>query len=113
MVGLENGVEVPRVRIPKILLGWHHVGRRTGAIILSKLQIKTGGATGPEELKKVLATIPEVRRAAWITGNYDFTLEVAFRDQDDLVRVIELLRNKCGIQESYTRLICRELFAAP
>lgn len=87
--------------------------RALGFGFFAYVDIKTGGATGPEELKKVLATIPEVRRAVWTTGNYDFTLEVAFRDQDDLVRVIELLRKKCGIQESYTRLICRELFATP
>lgn len=87
--------------------------RAFGFGFFAYVDIKTGGATGPEELQKVLVKIPEVRRAVWTTGNYDFTLEVAFRDQDDLVRVIELLRDKCSIRESYTRLICRELFTAP
>jgi Lrp/AsnC family leucine-responsive transcriptional regulator len=73
------------------------------------VDIKTGADSGPEELRKLLAKIPEVRRAVWTTGQFDFTLEITCRDQADLVRIIEFLRTNAGLRETYTRLICMEL----
>ncbi|HVA54377.1 MAG TPA: Lrp/AsnC family transcriptional regulator [Gammaproteobacteria bacterium] len=80
-----------------------------GASLFAYVDIKTGANTGPDQLGKLLAEISEVRRAVWTTGNFDFTLEVACKDQDNLVRLIEELRKHASIQETYTRLICREL----
>jgi len=80
-----------------------------GTNLFAYVDIKTGANTGPDQLGKLLAEIPEVRRAVWTTGNFDFTLEVACKDQDGLVHLIEELRKRAGIQETYTRLICREL----
>jgi Lrp/AsnC family leucine-responsive transcriptional regulator len=73
------------------------------------VDIKTGADAGPEELRNLLAKIPEVRRAVWTTGQFDFTLEITCKDQADLVRIIEYLRTHAGIRETYTRLICMEL----
>jgi Lrp/AsnC family transcriptional regulator, leucine-responsive regulatory protein len=80
-----------------------------GASLFAYVDIKTGANTGPDQLGKLLAEFPEVRRAVWTTGNFDFTLEVACKNQDNLVHLIEELRKHAGIQETYTRLICREL----
>lgn len=80
-----------------------------GQSLFAYIDIKTGAHTGPDQLGTLLAEFPEVRRAVWTTGNFDFTLEVACKDQDNLVHLIEALRKRAGIQETYTRLICREL----
>jgi Lrp/AsnC family transcriptional regulator, leucine-responsive regulatory protein len=80
-----------------------------GAGLFAYVDIKTGANTGPDQLGELLVELPEVRRAVWTTGNFDFTLEVACKDQDGLVHLIEELRKRAGIQETYTRLICREL----
>lgn len=80
-----------------------------GQSLFAYIDIKTGANTGPDQLGKLLAEFPEVRRAVWTTGNFDFTLEVACKDQGNLVHLIEELRKRAGIQETYTRLICREL----
>lgn len=80
-----------------------------GQSLFAYIDIKTGANTGPDQLGKLLEGFPEVRRAVWTTGNFDFTLEVACKDQDNLVHLIEELRKRAGIQETYTRLICREL----
>lgn len=80
-----------------------------GCHMSAYVDIKTGADSGPEELGKLLAKIPEVRRAVWTTGQFDFTLEISCRDQMDLVRIIEFVRTHAGIRETYTRLICMEL----
>jgi Lrp/AsnC family transcriptional regulator, leucine-responsive regulatory protein len=49
---------------------------------------------GPDMLEAALAELPEVQRATWTTGNFDFTLEVACMDQEDLVRLIEKIRER-------------------
>ncbi|HEX4113829.1 MAG TPA: Lrp/AsnC family transcriptional regulator [Stellaceae bacterium] len=73
------------------------------------VDVKTGAKSGPEEFRKLVAGIPEVRRAVWTTGQFDFTLELTCKDQTDLVRIIEFLRTHAGIRETSTRLICMEL----
>jgi Lrp/AsnC family transcriptional regulator, leucine-responsive regulatory protein len=75
------------------------------------VDVKTGANSGPEDFRKLLGKIPEIRRAVWTTGQFDFTLEVICKDQADLVRIIEYLRTHAGIRETYTRLICMELGA--
>ncbi|MGH6889205.1 MAG: Lrp/AsnC family transcriptional regulator [Rhizomicrobium sp.] len=73
------------------------------------VDVKTGADSGPEDLRKLLSKIPEVRRAVWTTGQFDFTLEVSCKDQADLVQIIEFLRTHAGIRETCTRLICMDL----
>ncbi|HEX3651662.1 MAG TPA: Lrp/AsnC family transcriptional regulator [Rhizomicrobium sp.] len=76
------------------------------------IDVKTGANSGPEEIRKLVREMPEVRRAVWTTGDFDFTFEVSCKDQADLVRIIEFLRANAGIRETYTRLICMELGGA-
>jgi len=113
-VGLSANATAERVRhlmSAGVIRGVHALidPAALGATLFAYVDIKTGASTGPDQLGKFLTEFPEVRRAVWTTGNYDFTLEVACKDQDNLVHLIEELRKRAGIQETYTRLICREL----
>ena len=115
-VGLSANATAERVRrlmSAGVIQGFHAQVNPAalGQSLFAYIDIKTGASTGPDQLGKLLAEFPQVRRAVWTTGNFDFTLEVACKDQDDLVRLIEELRKRAGIQETYTRLICRELIA--
>lgn len=83
-----------------------------GYRLFAFVDIKTGAKAGIDTLEAALAELPQVQRATWTTGNFDFTLEVACRDQEDLVRLIEKLRERVPISETYTRVIGRELFRA-
>lgn len=113
--GLSANAVAERVRrliAARVIRGFHAdlnlaaLGFRLFAFI----DIKTGAKAGPDMLEAALAELPEVQRATWTTGNFDFTLEVACKDQEDLVRLIETLRERVPISETYTRLIGRELF---
>lgn len=113
-VGLSANATAERVRrlmSAGVIRGFHAEvdPAALGENLFAYVDIKTGANTGPDQLGKLLAEFPEVRRAVWTTGNFDFTLEVACKDQDNLARLIEELRKRAGIQETYTRLTCREL----
>jgi len=94
-----------------VIRGFHAVidPAALGFHMSAYIDVKTGSSAGPEELRKLLARLPEVRRAVWTTGAFDFTLEVMCKDQGDLVRIIEFLRTHGSIRETYTRMICMEL----
>lgn len=83
-----------------------------GFSMWAHIDIKVGPDAELEGVKMLIARIPEVRRALWITGEFDVTLEIACRDQQDLVRIIEFLRREGGIRETHTRMICMELDGA-
>lgn len=112
--GLSANAVAERVRrlvSTRVIRGFHAdlnlaaLGYRLFAFV----DIKTGAKAGPGSLEKALTEIPQIQRATWTTGNYDFTLEVACKDQEDLVHLIETIRTRVPISETYTRLIGREL----
>jgi len=47
--------------------------------------------------------------AALVTGSFDFSLRVACSDRADLAELTETIRNKAGAQETYSRIILREI----
>lgn len=44
-----------------------------------------------------------------MTGSYDYMLRAACRDQADLVRLMEALRERAGVQDTTSRLILRQV----
>ena len=53
--------------------------------------------------------MPGVVSMAILTGSFDVRLRVACRDQADLVRLIETLRSRAGLQETNSTVIWREI----
>ena len=53
--------------------------------------------------------LPGVVSAAILTGALDFRLRVACKGQSDLVKLIEALRSRAGVQETNTTVILKEL----
>ena len=44
-----------------------------------------------------------------MTGTHDYMLRVACLDQADLIRLIEALRDRAGVQDTFSRLILRRI----
>lgn len=73
------------------------------------IEVKLAEQVTAAEFEKKIQHIPGIIEAELMTGSFDYMLRVACRDQDDLVRITETLRAKCGIQQSYTKLILRSV----
>jgi len=42
------------------------------------------------------------------TGRSDYSVRVAAKDQADLIKIVDDLRDECAVVETYTRVILRE-----
>lgn len=80
-----------------------------GLALVALLDIKLAPGTTAVEFESTLRGIPGIIEATLMTGSFDYMLRVACADQEALVRIVETLRAKGGVQESYTRLILRSI----
>jgi Lrp/AsnC family leucine-responsive transcriptional regulator len=74
-----------------------------------QIDVKLRADTSAEQFEAALRKLPQVAGATLMTGSYDYAVRVACADRDDLVRVTETLRGTAGAQETYSRLILREI----
>lgn len=73
------------------------------------IDVKMRQGVSAEHFEAVIQTIPGIVEATLLTGSFDYMLRTACGDQQDLVRLIETLRERAGVQETYSRLILRSV----
>lgn len=81
---------------------------RLGFTVEAYIDVKMRRQTTAQSFEASMRKIPGIVSAAIVTGDFDFRVRVACKDQSDLVRVIETLRIQAGVQETSSALICRE-----
>lgn len=74
-----------------------------------QIDVKLRPDTTAASFEKALRGLPQVVDAMLMTGSFDYGVRVACIDQDDLVKITETLREKAGVQETYSRLILRKI----
>jgi Lrp/AsnC family leucine-responsive transcriptional regulator len=80
-----------------------------GYVVEAYIDVRLQAGTGAHSFEAAVAKIPGIVKAAIVTGDFDFRIRVACKDQSDLVRVIETLRARAGVQGTNTAVICREI----
>ena len=80
------------------------LGLHLGAFV----DVKLRSDAGADEFERRIAEVPGIIGCTLTTGQFDYTLRVACRDQADLVRIVEFLRTKAGATETYSRIILRD-----
>ncbi len=80
------------------------LGLRVEALI----DVKLASGTSAKQFEKAIQTIPGILEATLLTGKSDYMLRVACTDQLDLVRLIESLRERAGVQETQSHLILKK-----
>ncbi|MDE1178963.1 Lrp/AsnC family transcriptional regulator [Paraburkholderia sp.] len=88
------------IEIPAALLG-----RPLQAFIDVRLQPGTTMAA----FEKALQRMEAVMEATVLTGTFDARLRIACIDPEHLNRIIEELRGACGVMETNSAIICRQL----
>lgn len=78
-----------------------------GLSLEALIDVKMRPGISAEHFEAVIQTIPGIVEATLLTGSFDYMLRTACADQQDLVRLIEALRERAGVQETYSRLILR------
>jgi Lrp/AsnC family leucine-responsive transcriptional regulator len=73
------------------------------------IDVKMLPSTSAAHFEEVVQSIPGVVDAFLLTGTYDYALRVACRDHADLVRLIETLRSRAGVQDTHSRVILHQM----
>ena len=73
------------------------------------IDINLNAGMNTHEFEEIVKTIPGVLEVALLTGNYDGLLRVACRDQAHLLGLIDALRDRAGVQETYSRVILHQM----
>lgn len=74
-----------------------------------QIDVKLRPDVSAERFEAALRRLPQVTGATLMTGSYDYAVRVACADRDELVQVTETLRATAGAQDTYGRLVLREL----
>lgn len=80
-----------------------------GRTLEVQIDVKLRPDTSAAQFEAALRKLPQVTGATLMTGSYDYAVRVACSDRDELVRVTEALRGSAGAQDTYSRLVLREI----
>jgi len=80
-----------------------------GMTIEAQIDIKLRPTTTADAFERAIRHLPQVLTATLLTGSFDYALRVACVDRADLAAVTEIIRDKAGAQETYSRIILREV----
>jgi Lrp/AsnC family transcriptional regulator, leucine-responsive regulatory protein len=80
-----------------------------GMTIEAQIDVKLRPTTSAEAFERTIGELPQVLSATLLTGSFDYALRVACTDRAELASVTETIRNKAGAQETYSRIILREV----
>ncbi len=72
------------------------------------LDVKLSSDRSADAFERDLAGVPGVIGYTLTTGRFDYTLRIACGDRADLVRLVEHLRMKGGVAETYSRIVLRD-----
>jgi Lrp/AsnC family leucine-responsive transcriptional regulator len=79
----------------------------SGARLAAFVDLRLASGTPADAFDAALRATPGVVSASLTTGNFDYTLRVAVKDESALVALIEALRAH-GASETHSRIILRE-----
>ena len=80
-----------------------------GMTIEAQIDVKLRPTVTAEAFETAIRDLPQVLTATLLTGSFDYALRVACADRTDLAMVTETIRSKAGAQETYSRIILREV----
>jgi Lrp/AsnC family transcriptional regulator, leucine-responsive regulatory protein len=80
-----------------------------GLTIEAQIDVKLRPTTTAEAFERAIRDVSQVSTATLVTGSFDYALRVACSDRADLAAVTETIRERAGAQETYSRIILREV----
>jgi|SRR5579862_5093933 len=79
-----------------------------GLRLAAFIDVKLRSDCAADDFERALEALSGVVEVTLTTGQFDYTLRVACRDQADLVRIVEYLRTTGGAAETYSRIVLRD-----
>ena len=111
-VGLSPHAVAERVRRLErqgVIAGYHARvdQRKTGRGVAAYVDVRLLPTTEPVAFERVALALPATQRVVFVTGRFDFLVELACRDTDDLDEAVRQLRSRGGVAATETRIVMR------
>lgn len=102
---------VRNLQAVRIIRGFHaeidHA--KLGFSLQAYIDVRLRQGTSAQSFEAVAAKLPGIVSVAILTGAFDCRVRASCRDQSDLMRLIESLRSRAGVQETSSTIILREV----
>lgn len=85
------------------LIDQSELGRGLAAYIDVRLQ----PTTEPDAFERLAHSLPATRAVAFVTGRFDYIVQLACRDAADLDQTVRELRSRGGVAATETRIVMR------
>jgi Lrp/AsnC family transcriptional regulator, leucine-responsive regulatory protein len=82
---------------------------RLGRALLALIDLRLSPGMSRAGFESAIRSVPGVLHATLMTGKSDYQLRIACKNAEDLDEIIGMLREKTGIQDTYSRLVLREI----
>jgi Lrp/AsnC family transcriptional regulator, leucine-responsive regulatory protein len=81
--------------------------RELGRGLSAYIDVRLLPTTDPERFERLARGLPATERIAFVTGRFDYLVELACRDAADLDETVRQLRSKGGVAATETRIVMR------
>ena len=79
------------------------LGRALGAFI----DVRLAPTTDPDAFERLAWSLPATRAVAFVSGRFDYIVQLACRDASDLDHTVRELRRRGGVAATETRIVMR------
>ena len=81
--------------------------RQLGRGLAAYVDVRLLPTTDPETFERLALGLPATQRIAFVTGLFDYNVELACRDTTDLDETVRQFRSRGGVAATETRLVMR------
>lgn len=80
---------------------------RLGRGVAAFIDVRLMPATDPEKFERLALRLPATQKVVFVTGRFDYIVELACKDTADLDATVRELRSKGGVAATETRIVMR------
>jgi Lrp/AsnC family leucine-responsive transcriptional regulator len=81
--------------------------RELGRGLAAYIDVRLLPTTDPEKFERLALGLPATQKVAFVTGRFDYIVQLACRDTADLDETVRQLRSRGGVAATETRIVMR------
>ena len=81
--------------------------RELGRGLAAYVDVRLLPTTDPEKFERLAVALPATQNVAFVTGRFDYIVQLACRDTTDLDETVRHLRSRGGVAATETRIVMR------
>jgi Lrp/AsnC family leucine-responsive transcriptional regulator len=83
--------------------------RVLGRSLEAYIDVRLAPTTNPDAFERVARSLPATRAVVFVTGRFDYIVQLACTDASDLDQTVRELRSRGGVAATETRIVMRTI----